>query len=485
MENGLEVLEDALSTSRFAIDHGPLGSACASPLPFAPSLTAGSTTDQAGGYSSFSLLLQSGDDQQRISKLQFRAPPGLSGMISKVPLCGEAAANAGTCPAASQIGHTVVAAGPGPYPLVVPEAGQPPAAIYLTEKYEGAPFGLSIVVPVVAGPFTLETQIVRAKIEVDPHTAQITVTTNAFPQMIAGIPTDLRTIDAVIDRPGFIFNPTNCTPTAFTGTATSTEGATAPLAYRFQVGSCQSLKFNPDFKVTTAAKTSKANGASLSVKILYPTGTLPDNQASSQANIASVKVDLPKQLPSRLTTLQKACTAAVFEANPASCPAASVVGHATAITPQLPVPVTGPAYFVSHGGEAFPSLIVVLQGYGITIDLVGTTFISKQGITSSTFKQVPDVPITSFELVLPQGKYSALTSNLPAKDRYSFCTSKLAMPTAFTAQNGAVIHQSTKISVIGCPPTRAKAKKQTKTKHEQAKKAGRAAHHNGKGRNQR
>jgi hypothetical protein len=165
-------------------------------------------------------------------------------------------------------------------------------------------------------------------------------------------------------------------------------------------------------------------------------------------------VDLPRQLPARLTTLQKACTAALFEANPADCPAASIVGHATAITPVLPVPLTGPAYFVSHGGEAFPSLIVVLQGYGVTVDLVGTTFISKAGITSSTFKSVPDVPVGTFELTLPQGRYSALAAN------GSLCKSKLAMPTAFVGQNGAEIHGSTPVAVTGCP----KAKKARKAK---------------------
>src|SRR5262249_4060620 len=149
---------------------------------------------------------------------------------------------------------------------------------------------------------------------------------------------------------------------------------------------------------STSGRASRANGASLDVKIAYPRGPLGENQASSQSNIAMVKVELPKKLPSRLTTLQKACTAAVFEANPANCPAASIVGHATAITPVLPVPLSGPAYFVSHGGEAFPSLVVVLQGYGVTVDLVGSTFISKAGITSSTFKSVPDVPIYNFEL---------------------------------------------------------------------------------------
>ncbi len=309
------------------------------------------------------------------------------------------------------------------------------------------------------GPFTLETQVVRSRIEVDPHTTQLTVTTDPIPPIIDGIPTDLRTINAVIDRPGFIFNPTNCSAQSFSGTATSTAGASAPISSPFQMGSCQSLKFKPNFKVSTAGKSSRQNGASLDAKIVYPTGALGANQASSQANIASVKVDLPKQLPSRLTTLQKACTAATFEANPANCPKASVVGHATAVTPVLPVRLTGPAYFVSHGGEAFPSLIVVLQGYGVTVDLVGTTFISKAGITSSTFKQVPDVPIASFDLVLPKGRFSALASNLPAKAKGNFCGQTLAMPTAFTGQNGATIKQSTKIAITGCPKHKQQAKR--------------------------
>ena len=211
---------DAFPSSNFAIDAGTDGSACpGGTLPFNPTLTAGSTTDQAGGFTDFSMLLQSGDDQQRIEKLQFKAPEGLAGMISQVPLCEEPQAAQGTCPASSQIGHTVIASGPGPYPLVVPQPGQPPAAIYLTGPYEGAPFGLSIVVPVVAGPFTLQTQVVRAKIEIDPHTAQVAVTTNPLPQVIDGVPTDLRSVDAVIDRPGFMFNPTNCEPKAFSGTA--------------------------------------------------------------------------------------------------------------------------------------------------------------------------------------------------------------------------------------------------------------------------
>jgi hypothetical protein len=449
---------DFLTSSSFGITSGSGGAPCSSPLPFSPAMIAGSTTDQAGGFTSFSLLLQQADDQQRLQSLQFKTPEGLLGMISKVPLCGEPQAAQGTCPASSQIGHTVVTSGPGPYPLVVPQPGEPPAPIYLTGGYKGAPYGLSIAVPVITGPFNLGTVVVRSKIEVDPLTSQLTVTTDRFPQILDGVPTDLRTINAVIDRPGFMFNPTSCEPMAFAGTAFSAQGSSAPISSHFQMGSCQSLKFKPDFRVSTAGRTSRRNGASLDVKLVYPATPLGANQASSQSNIKSVKVDLPKQLPSRLTTLQKACTSATFEANPANCPAASRVGQVKAITPVLPVPLTGPAYFVSYGGAKFPELVFVLQGYGVTVDVHAETFISKAGITSSTLRRVPDVPISSFELKLPQGAFSALAAN------GNLCTSTLKMPTAFTAQNGAVIHQSTPINVTGCP------------KHRKPKKAGKARH---------
>ena len=89
----------------------------------------------------------------------------------------------------------------------------------------------------------------------------------------------------------------------------------------------------------------------------------------------------------------------------------------------------------------------MLKGYGVTIDLHGETYISKAGITASTFHTVPDQPVTSFELTLPQGPTSALANN------GNLCKVKggLHMPTAFTAQNGMTIHQSTPIKVTSCP----------------------------------
>jgi hypothetical protein len=460
------LMADVLQSSDFAIDAGPGGSACAWSMGFSPSLAAGSTSETAGGYTGFTMQLQRGDGQQRIGSLRFTTPPGLLGMISHVALCGEPQAASGACPAGSQIGNTVATSGPGPYPFEVPQAGGPPAPIYLTGPYQGAPYGLSIVVPVVAGPFNLGTVVVRAKIEVDPHTSQLTVTTGELPRILDGIPTDLREIVAEVNRPQFMFNPTNCDPLSFTGTATSLEGASAPLSYRFRVGSCQALGFKPRFTVSTSGKTSRADGASLTAKIVYPSGNLGAGQATSQANIRSVKVDLPRQLPSRLTTLQKACPVATFDANPAGCQAASIIGHAKAVTPLLALPLEGPVYFVSHGGAKFPELIVVLQGDNVTVEVDSETFISPAGITSSTFRQVPDVPVESFELTLPQGRDSALTAN------GSLCKVKggLEMPTAFVAQNGDAIHESTKVGVTGCPPTRPKAHRAKKGKKHKAKR---------------
>jgi hypothetical protein len=186
--------------------------------------------------------------------------------------------------------------------------------------------------------------------------------------------------------------------------------------------------------------------------------------------------------------LQKACLAATFNANPANCPPGSIIGIVRASTPVLPVGLSGPVYFVSHGGEDFPSLVAVLQGDGVRVDLTGATFIDKHGITSSTFKTVPDVPISSFELYLPEGPYSALTAYGNLCKLTSTATVKrkvtvrvnghtvhhtitthvtkpasLLMPTEFIAQNGAVLKQSTKIAVTGCPAAKATTARHAKT----------------------
>jgi hypothetical protein len=454
----------------FTIEHGPGGGACpGSSLPFSPSLTGGALNVNAGAFSPFTLTMSRADGEQNLQSVEAHLPPGLSGILSNVELCPEPQANQGQCGPNSLIGETTVSVGVGGDPYTV-TGGK----FYLTGPYNGtgscntpgvagtgcAPFGITFTVPAKAGPFDLahtksfspacDCILVRGKIEVNPITTALTVTSNppgtpgSIPTSIEGIPLEIQKINATTTRGNFQFNPTNCNKMEVTGTIHSSEGGADSIGVPFQVTNCQALKFTPKFSVSTSGKTSKANGASLTAKLAEP-----NEPQGSQANIAKVKVELPKQLPSRLTTLQKACTNAQFQANPAGCPSESKIGYATVHTPLLPVTLSGPAIFVSHGGEAFPSLTMVLQGYGVTVDLVGTTFINKAGVTSTTFKTVPDVPFSTFELTLPEGKYSALAAN------GNLCTSKLKMPAEFVAQNGASFTQSTPIGVTGCAKTKA------------------------------
>jgi hypothetical protein len=434
---------DATPSDSFPIDSGCVTG-------FAPSFTAGSENPQAGGYSPFTLSLSRSDGDQNLAGLSVTLPPGLLGKIAGIPLCPDTNANNGTCPDASQVGTVNVGAGVGSNPLFV--GGK----AYLTGPYNGGPYGLVVQVPAVAGPFNLGMVSVRQSLRIDPHTGQVTAVSDPFPLILDGIPLRVRRVDVVLDRPGFTFNPTSCATMQVTGAVFSTQGASANVSSRFQVGGCRELPFKPSFKVSTQANTSKKQGASLDVKV---------GSGAGQANIAKVTVSLPKQLPSRLTTIQQACTEATFNANPASCPAGSNIGIATARTPVLSNLLTGPAYLVSHGGAAFPDLVIILQGEGVTLDLVGSVNI-KKGVTSSAFNSIPDAPIGSFELSLPEGPHSALATNIAAKAKGNLCGTSLVMPTTITGQNGAQIKQATKIAVSGCP----KAKKKHSVKHKKERK---------------
>jgi hypothetical protein len=472
-----EPLSTLTESSPFQITSGSGASACPSGTPpFSPQITSGMSSNAAGQFSPFYLRLSRSDGESEITSFSNTLPPGLTGILSGIPFCPEQAiaqarAKSGlqekaepSCPAASELGKSEVGTGVGAV------LAYTPGKIYLAGPYNGDPFSLISVTSAVVGPFDLGTVVIRFGLRLDPHTVQVSVDPTAsepIPRIIDGIVTHVRDIRVSIDRPGFTLNPTSCNTMSISSTLTSNFAQSFTASSPFQAASCQSLKFAPKFSVSTNGKTSKQSGASLSVKLTYP-----PNSLGSYANLAKAKVSLPKQLPSRLTTLQKACTSQVFDQNPASCPPASIVGKAKVLTPAIPVALTGNAYFVSHGGEAFPDLTIVLKGsgdYDITVDLIGSTQI-KGGITTSTFKATPDVPFSSFELTLPQGPNSALAANA------DLCKSKLTMPSEFTAQNGAVLRQQTPIKVSGCKahPNRhrqlQKALKQCRKKHSKARR---------------
>jgi hypothetical protein len=403
---------------------------CPSPLPFSWAQSTGEQPPNAGAFGSTSYIfnLSRADGQQYVSTVATALPLGLVGAIPAVALCAEPqAAEEGPCPAASQIGTATVAAGAGsePYSFTGP--------VYLTGPYGGGPFGLSIKVRAVAGPFDFGTVVTRAAITIDPHTARVSAT-SAVPTIRRGVPLRLKNISVTVNRANFLYNPTSCGALATDTTLTSTFGTPQSLSSPFQPTSCGALAFTPTFTAATSAHPSKESGESLQVNVTQP---------PHQDNIRSVVTQLPLQLPTRLTTLQQACPEATYAANAFSCPAGSNVGTATATTPVLPGTLSGPAYLVSHGAAAFPDLDVLLEGSGVRVILEGNTNI-KGGITTSTFATLPDVPVSSFSLSLPMGPHSALAAY------GNLCAQPLYMPTTITAQNGAQVKQNTLISVAGC-----------------------------------
>jgi len=407
---------------------------CAASLPFSLSQSTESDGATGGAHTAYTFNLARADGQQYLQKIKTTLPAGLVGEIPAITLCGEPGASKGECPASSKIGTATVAAGSGSFPYSFS------GPVYMTGPYNGAPFGLSINVPAVAGPFNLGPVVTRSTININQTTARVTAETT-LPTIVKGVPLRMRSLSVNVNKQGFLLNPTNCSAEATETTLTSTFGTVQTgLSSPFQAEGCGALAFKPAFTASTSGKHSKENGASLVTTI---------TQASGQANMKSVLVTLPKVLPSRLTTLQKACLAKTFEENPLSCAKVapgSEVGTATVVTPTLPVVMKGPAFLVSHGGEEFPALELVLEGDGVRIIVEGKTNI-KKGITTTNFETTPDVPVSSITVNLPMGPHSALTTE---KINTNLCTAKLVMPTVITGQNGKQVKQNTVIAPTGC-----------------------------------
>lgn len=417
------------SSSNFVVDEGCGGG-------FSPSFLAGDTGALAGRDTSFTLQVTRGDGEQLVQSLLATLPPGLLAHLSGVPLCMEAQASAGTCGAPSEIGSIAIAAGAGSHPFYFD--GQ----IFLTGPYGGAPFGLSIVVPGIAGPLDLGTIVVRARVSVDLEDARLTIATDSLPSILQGIPLRIRGIYLTIDRPGFMLNPTSCKRQQVSATVVGAGGANALTTSPFAVAGCASLPFSPSFSASSTGLVTQAGGAAFDLTIRNPQG--------AQANIRAISVAFPKQLSPRLTTIQAACAQATFAANPASCPLTSIVGVATVHTPILGVALSGPAYLVSGARATLPRLALVLQGQGLVLRIAGSLNVLSGHPVAATFAAMPDAPILSLALELARKPHSALGANFLGKARGSLCGRKLTMTTAIVAQSGARVEGSTRVSIANC-----------------------------------
>ncbi len=422
--------QTASATSAFHVDANGSGGACPSPALFTPGVIAGTLSPAAGSFSPFTLTVTREDGQQTLGGITANLPPGLMGVLGAVPTCGEPAASLGGCPQSSLLGSAAIGAGAGASPLRLT------GSVYLTGPYKGAPFGLAIVVPAIAGPFDLGTIVIRAQIKVAPSDLHLAIVTDPLPQIRSGIPLRVRVMNLDLSRPGFIVNPTNCSPMSVGAMIESAQGASFSTATPFQVSGCQGLPFAPKLSAVAPARvSSRGNGAGLDVKIA--------GAKSGQANLKSVTVNLPRPLKPRLTAVQRSCLAATFAKNPAACPPESVVGNAMVHTPMLNLPLTGPVYLVFYRGVKYPKLVMILQGSGVEIQLTGLLSVNK-GISRTELAPLPDIPMSLFELNLPEGGHSVLGAT------EGLCGKPQTMPDTTVGQNGARTRGAAQVTVAGC-----------------------------------
>jgi len=399
--------KDAFPVSGFQTSAAPGGGVCPTTpaaVPNAPKLSAGTLAPQAGKYSPLLFKLSRGDGSQRLAKIESTLPTGLSAKLAGVAQCSEAdigkarsreAPQKGvleqsdpSCPAASEIGTVVAGAGAGPTPYYTQ------GHAYLAGPYKGAPLSIVTIAPAVAGPFDLGAVVVRIALYLDPETAQGRAVSDPLPQILDGVPIDLRSVALRASRPNFTLNPTSCAVKSFGGQALSTLGQAAPLSERFQVGGCKSLRYKPTLTAKLFGPIHRGGHPRLRTVFTARAG---------DANTARISFALPPSEFIDQAHFRTICTRVQFAAS--QCPAGSIYGHVKATSPLIDYAVKGPVYLRSSSHK-LPDVVAALRGppsQPIEVDLDGRVDSVNGGIRT-TFETVPDLPVTKAVVTLQGGK---------------------------------------------------------------------------------
>ena len=290
--------------------------------------------------------------------------------------------------------------------------------------YKGAPLSLVVVVPAVSGPYDLGNVVVRAAIDVDPTTAQVTAVSDPLPQILEGIPLRVRSVAISLDRPNFALNPTNCSSHSVAGTVGADEGGKATVGEHFQVANCAALPFAPKLGLKLSGATKRTGNPALQAVLTARPG---------DANIATTTVTMPQALFLDQSHVGGPCTRVQFAAN--ACPPSSVLGTAKAESPLLEKPLEGPVYLMSGFGHKLPDLIAALKGQ-IDINLDGRIDTVHQRLRAR-FQTVPDVPVSRFTLKLSGGKKGLLINS------ENLCRITPKAEVKFGGQNGMSVKSAT------------------------------------------
>ena len=401
---------------------------CQTAPAFAPALRVSAGSTAAGRPAgAVTLEVSRPDGSEDITRVTTELPPGLAGSLKGVPVCSDAAANAGVCPPNTRVGSVSATAGSGDAPVALN------GTVSLTGPTDGGLAGLAIAIPGRVGPVDLGMVVVRAGISLRPD-GGLNVRTSPLPRLVGGVPVSIRQLALTLDRPGFILNASSCAAQQVRAILEGADGSSATVTAPYQATDCAGLKFSPRLEATVGArgKTGKGKAAPLRAVISVPAG---------QSSTAVAVVTLPKAFATNTTRLAKACQPAAFAAG--ACPASSRIGSAVATTPLLGVPLTSPVTLALTPGSALPGLSLNLSG-PVSLPLVGAIGLSN-GLIQNTFGGIPDVPLERFELTFDP--------NAPLQLARDVCHgARQSVRGQFTGHNGAVAKVTAPLKVAGCPP---------------------------------
>jgi hypothetical protein len=444
----------------------PVSQACTNG--FAPALQAGMDTKAARSNGTFSFKFSRQAGEQYLRGLTAVLPKGLLASVKDVPLCTNAQAVAASCPAGSKIGVVDAKAGAGD-PFVLEEKGE----VFLTEGYKGGQYGLAVKVRPIAGPFRgameLSPIVVRQAIHVDRNTTQVTAISDPFPLIHHGVPLRVREVTVLVNRSGFMLNPSDCSAKQVGADLASDQGANAGLANGFQAAGCAGLAFKPKLTLALTGRKQVKTGKHPGIKATVTQNGIPE------AGIKKAEVRLPKSLALDVDNAQALCefadgTKPDLENH---CPKGSIVGRARAASPLLNDPLVGNVYFVKNVRRdaktgnlirTLPMIVVALRGE-IAVNLKGESNTTKDGKLVNTFDNVPDAPISKFNLNINGGQNGILAVTRTRKALINLCAGGRHVAEAdMDGQNGRRHDFDVRMKT---PCT----KKQTKVAKRQAKRA--------------